>query len=139
MEDSAGIEGVYAYMLSDFEGKGYRDALSNSDVSSREDNVRLIHLGLQIRIDQAKLYYEDRIKEIAAHIASRSQAGLNDLAQELETRKKIYSGHLEALEALKKELGSSDGTTFRVVHSYLTGFKRGLAAITYAKILNNGG
>lgn len=136
MEDSPGIQGVYAYMLSDFEGKGYRDALANSDLSSRDDNVRLLHLGLQIRIDQSKLYYEDRIKEIVSHINSRSQAGLNDLAQDLDVRRKIYSGHLEALENLKKELASGDGTTFRVVHSYMSGFKRGLATITHAKILN---
>jgi hypothetical protein len=134
-----GVDDVFAFMRSDLEDKGYHHALSNPDDSYRADNIRLIRLELRIRIEQAKLYYSDRIKEIEDHIESRARAGLHDLARELEARKKVCVEHLAYLSKLLDEIESEGGVTYRAVLSYQAGFKKGLAAITQAKLLSGEG
>ena len=53
-QSSKGIEAIYAFLQTDYESKGYSDALMNPDDSYRNDNIKLINLDLQILIQKAK-------------------------------------------------------------------------------------
>ncbi len=134
--ESKGIEAVYAFLQFDYESKGYNDALTSPDESYKNDNVELILLDLGILIQQVSTYYEDMLRELDFHIASRSRGGLIDLVDELRSKKEMVNEHMAKLEAVKQDMGSSSGMTRRILLSYQRGFMRGMAALTYSNVLN---
>lgn len=131
-----GIEAIYSYLQTDYESKGYGDALINPDDSYRKDNIKLINLDLQILIQKVTTYYEDLIREIDFHASSRSRAGLIDLVEELSTRKEMVLQHMEKVEEVKEQLQNNTGLTERLILSYQRGFMKGLSAITQSNVLN---
>lgn len=131
-----GIESIYAFLQFDYESKGYNDALTSPDESYKNDNVKLILLDLGILIQQVSTYYEDMLRELDFHIASRSRGGLIDLVDELRSKKEMVNEHMAKLETVKQDLESSSGMTRRILISYQRGFMRGMAALTYSNVLN---
>lgn len=131
-----GIESIYAFLQFDYESKGYNDALTSPDESYKNDNVKLILLDLGILIQQVSTYYEDMLRELDFHIASRSRGGLIDLVDELKSKKEMVNEHMAKLETVKQDLESSSGMTRRILLSYQRGFMRGMAALTYSNVLN---
>src|SRR5512133_810412 len=69
---TSGLDAIYAFLQSDYESKGYNDALTNSDESYKNDNIRLIRQDLIILIERTVNYYETMIKETDFHISTRS-------------------------------------------------------------------
>lgn len=134
--NSKGIEMIYKYLQSDFESKGYSDALISPDESYKKDNMRLITMDLMIVIQRANTYYEDLMKELDFHISSRSRAGLIDLVEELKIRKEMVLVHMEKVQEIKTNMESPDSMTQRIVLSYQRGFMRGLSAITQSNVMN---
>jgi hypothetical protein len=131
-----GIEAIYAFLQSDFEAKGYNDALTSPDDSYKADNIRLIKMDLQILIQKVNTYYEDLMKELDFHIQSRSRAGLVDLVEELKTRKQMASEHMAKVAGISSEMQLGSGMTQRIILSYQRGFMRGLSALTQSNVLN---
>ncbi len=131
-----GIETVYNFLGEDFEVRGYNDALTNPDESYKLDNLKLLAQDLDILIQKIDTYYQDRMKVLNFHIASRSRAGLVDLVEELKTHKEMLLDHMNRLEFIKKENMNKAGATQRIVLSYQRGFMRGLSTITQSKIFN---
>jgi len=135
-EELKGIDAIYAFLQSDFESKGYNDALVSPDESNKLDNIRLLQLDLGILIQKVETYYSDSIKEIDYHMASRTRAGLIDLVDELKTRREIVLDHVNKVNELKNEMAGNAGKSERMVLSYQRGFMKGISAITQSTIMN---
>jgi hypothetical protein len=134
--NGAGIDAVYAFLQSDYEARGYSDALTNPDDSYRNDNISLLRQDLFILIDKSLTYYEGMLKEVDFHIGSRTRAGLIDLVEELKTRRDMVSDHLGKIKSMKEEALSGNGAVTRITLSYQRGFMRGLSALTQSNVLN---
>lgn len=131
-----GIEKVYSFLQADYESKGYSDSLVNPDDSYKTDNIKLIKLDLHILIEKTGTYYQNLISELNFHISSRSRAGLVDLVQELENRKKLVEDYMLKIDNIRKTMDDENGMCQRIILSYQRGFMRGLSALTQSNILN---
>lgn len=131
-----GLETIYKFLQSDFESKGYSDALISPDDSYKTDNFLLIKYDLQILLHQVGTYHDDLLRELDFHIQSRSRAGLIDLVEELKNRKEMVNEHVGKVLQIKMELESESGMTQRILLSYQRGFMKGLSAITQSNVLN---
>lgn len=131
-----GIEQVYSFLQADYESKGYSDSLVNPDDSYKTDNIRLIKLDLHILIEKTVTYYENLISELNFHVSTRSRAGLIDLVQELNNRKKLVEDYMIKLDNIKKSMDDENGMCQRIILSYQRGFMRGLSALTQSNVLN---
>lgn len=134
--EAKGIDSIYSFLQSDFEIKGYNDALTSPEDSNKKDNVRLIQLDLEILIQKVDTYYKDSLREIDFHVNSRTRAGLIELVEELKTRKEMVLEHMIKVDEIKKEIQTNSGMTQRIVLSYERGFMRGLSAMTQSRIIN---
>lgn len=135
-EKVIGLETIYKFLQSDFESKGYNDALINPDDSYKADNLLLIKYDLQIIIHQVTTYHEDLLRELDFHILSRSRAGLIDLVEELKNRKEMVKEHINKVIDIKNDLDNEFGMAQRILLSYQRGFMKGLSAITQSNVLN---
>jgi hypothetical protein len=135
-EVSKGLNAVYEFLQSDYESKGYNDALTNPDESYKADNIKLYHHDLLLILDRSQVYYDELQKELDFHISSRSRAGLIDLVEELKIRKEMVTDHISKLKAIKEDAISGSGATQRIALSYQRGFMRGLSAISQSKLFN---
>jgi hypothetical protein len=133
---SEGIDQVYSFLQADYESKGYNDSLVNPDDSYKTDNIKLIKLDLHIIIEKTSTYYENLISELNFHITTRNRAGLLDLVQELENRKKLVEDYKVKLREIKDGMNDENGICQRIILSYQRGFMRGLSAITQSNVLN---
>lgn len=131
-----GLETIYAFLQSDFESKGYSDALMNPDERYKTDSFILIKHDLQILLHQVGTYHDDLLRELDFHIQSRSRAGLIDLVEELKNRREMVHEHVKKVSDIREELERETGMTQRILLSYQRGFMRGLSAITQSNILN---
>jgi nicotinamide riboside kinase len=130
-----GINEVYAFLQTDFESKGYHDALINPDDSYRKDNIKLLKHDLIILIQKVTTYYEDLLRDIGFHINSRERAGLIDLVEELKFRQQGVEVHLIKVSEIRKEMNEDTGVSERIMLSYQKGFMRGLSAISQSNVL----
>lgn len=135
-QEIVGLETIYKFLQSDFESRGYSDALTNPDDSYRTDNLLLIKYDLQIIIHQVNTYHEDLLRELDFHILSRSRAGLIDLVEELKNRKEMVKEHVNKVMDIKNDLDNEFGMAQRILLSYQRGFMKGLSAITQSNVLN---
>ncbi|HXF90626.1 MAG TPA: hypothetical protein VNJ29_01700 [Candidatus Nitrosotenuis sp.] len=133
--EAKGINAIYAFLQSDYEPKGYNDALVNPDQSNKADGIKLIKLKLKIIMDKEINSYEKSIKDLDYHIKTRSDAGLVDLVEELKTEKEKASKDIDKIKEIEAQMNTNSGLFEKVILSYEQGFKRGLAAITKSKFL----
>ncbi len=131
-----GLDLIYEFLQVDYESKGFNDALTNPDLSYRDDNINLIKMDLAILIQKVDTYYNEIVQQLEFHIDSRKRAGLIDLVEELNSRKNITLQNIAKLNEIKSDIEVGDGITKRVVYSYQRGFLRGLAALSQSSILN---
>ncbi|MDY2588196.1 hypothetical protein [Winogradskyella aquimaris] len=124
------LESIYTYASTDFENKGYDDAIVNPDLSYSKDNLKLLRYDLQILIKRAFRCYEDYIKDLKFHIESRKSAGLIDTVNLLESKLSKVHDAIEELELIEKEFEEGTGLVERISLSYQRGFSRGLAAMS---------
>jgi len=136
MASTKGILAIYHYLESDFEGKGFDDAMINPDESYKKENIRLIKFDLEIIIQKVRIYHDSLLKEIDFHFESRSHAGLVDLVEELKSRKADLLEHIEKVNEIESSLKSNSGYCERAILSYQRGFMKGMASITQASLLS---
>jgi hypothetical protein len=132
-----GLDTVYAFLLNDYESRGYNDALANPDESYKSDNIKLLNHDFYILIERTSTYYEDLARETEFHISTRGRAGLIDLVEELKIRMQIINDHRSKLAEIKNEALNGKGAIERIGLSYQRGFMRGLSSISQARIFNN--
>jgi hypothetical protein len=124
------LESIYKYAATDFEDKGYDDAIVNPDLSYSKDNLKLLRYDLQIMIKRAFRTYDDYIKDLKFHIESRKSAGLIDMVKLLESQLSKVEEAINELRAIEKEFSEGIGLVERISLSYQRGFSRGLAAMS---------
>jgi hypothetical protein len=125
-----GLEKIYEYAATDFEDKGYSDALVNPDFSYSQDNLKLLRHDLQIKIKRAYKTYEDYIKDLNFHIESRRNAGLVDTVRLLESKLSKITDSIEEVKKIEEDFVKNEGLVERITLSYKRGFTRGLAAMS---------
>lgn len=127
---------IFQYINSDFEVRGYHDALTNPDTKYKEDNIQILKFDLVLLLRESENAYKQYLNEIDFHVASRTKAGLHDLVEELQSKRQLTNDKMLFVQELKTEIESQTGSAQRIVLSYQRGFTRGLAALTSANIIN---
>lgn len=131
-----GINVLFEFLERNHEGKGYDDALINADATHLDQNTEALKNELARTIRRVKTFYEDFIKEIDFHIASRSRSGMIDTVEELTMKKEIAQSHMQKVLEIEDDLRNNKGDSQGIIMSYTRGFKNGLAAISHHSILN---
>lgn len=132
----SGINLLFQFLERNHEGKGYDDALVNPDSSHLTQNIEALENELTRTIRRVKTFYEDFIKEIDFHIASRSRSGMIDTVEELTMKKEIADSHIKKVLEIEEDANKKRGDSQGIIISYTRGFKNGLAAISNHSILN---
>lgn len=135
-ENSTAWKRIFNRIRKDYEIEGYNDALSTADVKYRDDNKEILKLNLRIDIEEAEVEIKEYLKELDFHIKSRTKAELNDLVEELESKKIVFEERLEKLTELKTDLQKDSGMPLRIQLAYNRGFNKGMAALTVANVIN---
>lgn len=135
-ENSTAWKRIFSRIRKDYEIEGYNDALSTADVKYRDDNKEILKLNLRIDIEEAEVEIKEYLKELDFHIKSRTKAELNDLVEELESKKIVFEERLQKLTELKTDLQNDTGMPLRIQLAYNRGFNKGMAALTVANVIN---
>jgi len=122
------------FLFKDYDRQGYQDALINPDSSNAESSKEILKSQLEIIIDKALSYYNDKIKDFDFHIKTRNENGMLDTVAEIESEKLKALEEVNKIEIILSEAKENKGKGHIIVLSYEKGFKRGLAAITAAKL-----
>lgn len=133
---NGGIHVLYDFLDKNYESKGYNDALINPDTTHLEQNVIALKNDLERSIRKVKTFYEDFIRQINFHIASRSRSGMIDTVEELTVKKEIAESHIKQVKEIEEQAKVNEGVGHGIVISYTRGFRNGLAAISGHIILN---
>lgn len=130
-----GINLLFQFLEKNHEGRGYDDALINPDNIHLTQNTEALKNELERTIRRVKTFYEDFIKEIDFHIASRGRSGMVDTVEELSMKKQIAESHIKKVLEIEEDLRNNKGDSQGIIMSYTRGFKNGLAAISHHSIL----
>lgn len=129
-----GKEEIENFFSKDFGPDGYKDALVTPDTSYLEMKKQMLKIELEVIIERALKYYNDKLSEFDFHIKTRTQSGLMDTVDEVESEKRKVLDEIENIKAILADAQDNKGKGQIVVLSYERGFKRGLAAITSATL-----
>ncbi|GGH60737.1 hypothetical protein HNQ91_000912 [Filimonas zeae] len=127
---------LYDFLDKNYESKGYNDALINPDNTHLDQNIVALKNDLERSIRKVKTYYEDFIRQINFHIASRSRSGMVDTVEELAVKKEIAESHIKQVIEIEEQARNDEGVGHGIIISYTRGFRNGLAAISGHSILN---
>lgn len=130
------IEYLYRFLDRNLEPKGYDDALINPDSFHLEQNIEAQRMELMRTIKKVKTFYEDFIREIDYHIASRAKSGMVDTVEELKMKKSTAISHIEKVTQIESDASNHTGDCQGIIISYTKGFKNGLAAISHHSIIS---
>lgn len=130
-----GINLLYEFLERDYEAAGYDDALVNPDSSHLEQNISGIKNDLARVILKVKTFYEDFIREVDQHIASRSRCGMIDTVEELKVKKETAENHIKQILEIEELAKNNEGVGQGIIISYTKGFRNGLAAISHHSII----
>lgn len=133
--NGSGIYLLYEFLDKNHESKGYSDALINPDTTHLDQNVAALKNDLERSIRKVKTFYEDFIRQINFHIASRARSGMIDTVEELTVKKEIADSHIKQVIEIEELAKQNQGVGYGIVISYTRGFKNGLAAISGHSIL----
>lgn len=133
---TGGIQLLYDFLDNNYELKGYDDALRNPDTTHLDQNVVALKNDLERLIRKVKTFYEDFIRQINFHIASRSRSGMVDTVEELSVKKEIAESHIKQVIEIEEQAKLNQGVGHGIIISYTRGFRNGLAAISGHFILN---
>lgn len=134
-EYQATLAGVYKYLRSDFENKGFSDCLVNSERTYMNENINIILKDLLILIDESIQNLKDELKQIDFHISTREDEGLTNLVKELKVKRETVETHMTKLEEFQVDAQERKGSCEKVMKSYQRGFQRGYVSISSSKIL----
>lgn len=136
-EEVKGIRAVHKFLSEDYETRGYKDALTNSDESYCFNNIELIKLDFKILLQQVTINYKKQIRSLDVFVKSGSRIGLIDMVEKLISNKEIVLDHLKYLDDLLMDMNNDTGLSQRIVLSYKSGFMRGIASLTKSHDFDN--
>ncbi|MFM1772988.1 MAG: hypothetical protein RLZZ71_2130 [Bacteroidota bacterium] len=129
------LQYLYIFLEKDYQQEGYNDALSNPDMSSMEEKVKLIRRQLDITIAKVKTYYSNILRNMNFHIESRSRNGMVDIVDELISKKITLEEELSKVDEIANGAKSETGLSETLIMSYRLGFKNGYAAISHSQLI----
>ena len=132
----SGIHLLYEFLDKNYESNGYNDALINPDATHLDQNVTALKNDLERSIRKVKTFYEDFIRQINFHIASRTRSGMIDTVEELTVKKETAESHIGQVIEIEEQAKQNQGVGHGIIISYTRGFRNGLAAISGHSILN---
>jgi len=135
VREAKGISLLFAFLEQNHEGKGYDDALVNPDGSHLEQNLNAIKNEFERTVRKVRIFYEDFIRQVDFHIASRARSGMIDTVEELTTKKETAESHIKQVQEIELQAKNNEGPGQGILISYTRGFRNGLAAITGHSIL----
>ena len=124
------IDIIYSFLKTDYEEKGFEDALTNPDVSYKEMNMSMIKSKLEVKFRQVKLKYQNELRLVDFHINSRKEAGLIEIVKQLEAKKEVLLQHMDELQQMENDFENKALYMIGMLVSYEKGFNKGLAAIS---------
>ncbi len=130
-----GINVLFAFLDKNHEAKGYDDALVNPDNTHLEQNIEALKNDLERTIRRVKTFYQDFIRTINFHIASRGRSGMVDTVEELTVKKETAENHITQVLEIEEQAQHNKGVGQGIIISYTMGFRNGLAAISHHSIL----
>lgn len=130
-----GINLLFQFLEKNHEGKGYDDALINPDNTHLEQNIEALKNDLERTIKKLKIFYEDFIREINFHIATRKRSGMVDTVEELTVKRETAENHIKQITEIENDAKNNKGVGQGVIISYSRGFRNGLAAISHHSIM----
>lgn len=132
-----GIEAIYDFLQTDFEIRGYEDALATPDMKHMADNVELIMHDLRMLIQKTCSWYEAELQKYDFHIATRGRAGLMDLVEELRAKQNVIRNAYEKVKEMGINSVEMVGMPLKIKLAYEKGFRRGLEAISRSTLLSD--
>lgn len=129
-----GIHLLYSTLNANNEQRGYDDALVNADASNLEQGKDILKNDLLRKIDEIKVYYSDFLREIDFHIESRRTSAMYTTVEELRMRKEIAEGHLQKVLQIEEECRNGQLEQMGVIVTYVRGFQKGLAALSFTNM-----
>lgn len=130
-----GIKLLFQFLDKNYEEKGYDDALVNPDGSHLDQNVTGLKCDLDRTIKKVRIFYEDFIREINVHLATRRRSGMIDIVEELVGKKETAESHMNQVVEIEQDAKNDKGVGQGIILSYTRGFRNGLAAISHHSIL----
>jgi len=131
----SGINVLFAFLDKNYEAKGYDDSLVNPDNTHLEQNIEALKNDLERTIRRVKTFYQDFIRTINFHIASRGRSGMVDTVEELTVKKETAENHITQVLEIEEQARNNKGVGQGIIISYTRGFRNGLAAISHHSIL----
>lgn len=132
---NSGINVLFQFLEKNHEVKGYDDALINPDTTHLNQNIEALKNDLARTIRKVKTFYEDFIREINFHIASRTRSGMIDTVEELVMKREIAEDHIRQVIEIEEQAKNGEGLGQGIIISYTRGFRNGLASISHHTIL----
>lgn len=124
------IDVIYHYVRTDFEKRGYNDAMTSMDISYMTTGKQLIENELRTMFKQIKRRYADEIVKLEPMIANTKALLLADMVSQLESRLATYREHIAEIDSLREQLDNHSSEMDVMSKSYERGFARGITAIT---------
>jgi hypothetical protein len=134
-ETTYDLQYLYSFLEKDYQQEGYNDALSNPDMSSMEEKVKLIRRQLDITIAKVNTSYSSVLRNINFHIESRSRNGMVDIVDELISKKTTIEEEISKVHEIELGAKSESGISETLIMSYKLGFKNGYAAISHSQLI----
>lgn len=129
------LQYLYTFLEKDYQQEGYNDALSNPDMSSMEEKIKLIRRQLDITIAKVNTAYSSALRNINFHIDSRSRNGMVDIVDELISKKTTIEEEISKVSEIEQGAKSESGISETLIMSYKLGFKNGYAAISHSQLI----
>lgn len=122
------IDAVYVYIKTDYEERGYNDAITLSDVSYMNKGVSKITNELRVLFKQVRLKYDEALKDVENKIALYESMFMASSLKDAQAKMDLIKSHLDELTQLEKDLDSNAPSMQNMIDSYQRGFMTGIMA-----------
>lgn len=131
------IDVIFNFIHKNFEEEGFKDALSNSDITYRDTKEKMIRNDLEMLFKRIILKYRSDIRIVNVKIENAKKALALAAAADMEALRITYEEHLKEIQEMQSLLEANDPKMTTMIDSYRRGFLKGIAANTINFINNN--
>lgn len=122
------IDAVYVYIKTDYEQRGYNDAITLSDVAYMNKGINKITNELRVLFKQVRLKYDEALKDVENKIALYESMFMASSLKDAQAKLDLIKSHLNELTQLEKDLDDNAPSMQNMIDSYQRGFMTGIMA-----------
>ncbi|MBQ8158130.1 MAG: hypothetical protein IJ081_03830 [Prevotella sp.] len=122
------IDVIFNFIHKNFEEEGFKDALSNSDITYRDTKEKIIRNDFEMLFKRIILKYRSDIRIVNVKIENAKKALALAAAAEMEALRISYEEHLTEIQEMQSQLEANDPKMTTMIESYRRGFLKGIAA-----------